>query len=61
VQVLDGEGVANRTGLESCVVRREACSEALTEAQKMRLIEFGRFAASNRSMRGDTRPVTFNF
>jgi len=31
VQVLDGEGVANRTGLESCVVRREAFNEALTE------------------------------
>lgn len=31
MQVLDGEGVANRTGLESCVVRREARAEALTE------------------------------
>jgi RNA-directed DNA polymerase len=35
--------------------------ELVLHPQKTRLIEFGRFAASNRSRRGDTRPATFNF
>ena len=30
-------------------------------AEKTRLIEFGRFAATNRAMRGDSKPETFDF
>jgi hypothetical protein len=38
VQVLDGEGVANHTGLESCVAHREVCGEALTEVRTGRVL-----------------------
>ena len=31
------------------------------EEQKSRLIEFGRFAESNRKKRGDSKPETFDF
>jgi nucleoid DNA-binding protein len=30
-------------------------------SEKTRLIEFGRFAASNRKQRGEGKPETFNF
>ena len=67
-----GEGVAIRTDPESCGAAREGGVEALTMnehgksdrpvvPEKTRLLEFGRFAAGNRTKRGQGKPETFEF